>query len=65
MRIAIDQEVQDDLEGLTGKKLTKNGNSVIAEVVEMAKDSQDPESVDISCCPRTDKLASESGEDEP
>jgi len=63
MRILIDDQVKDDLEDLTGKKLTKNGNSVISEVVEMAKESRGPESIEISCCPKTEKLASESEEE--
>ncbi len=63
MRILIDDQVKDDLEDLTGKKLTKNGNSVISEVVEMAKESRGPEPVEISCCPKTEKLASESEEE--
>lgn len=60
----IDDQNKDELEELTGKKLTKNGNSVIAEVVQMAKESQGPEPVEISCCPNTEKLASEP-EEEP
>ena len=59
MRIAIDDQVKDELEELTGKKLTKNGNSMISEVVQMAKEAKGPEPVEISCCPKTEKLASE------
>ena len=62
MRILIDDQNKDDLEDLTGKKLTKNGNSMIAEVVQMAKESR-PEEVEISCCPKTEELASETKEE--
>jgi len=63
MRIMIDDQNKDDLEDLTGRKLTKNGNSVISEVVQMAKESRGPEPVEISCCPNTEKTASEDEED--
>jgi len=63
MRVLIDDQVKDDLEDLTGKKLTKNGNSVISEVVQMAKESREPEAIEISCCDKTEKLASESEEE--
>ena len=59
MRILIDDQVKDELEELTGKKLTKNGNSMISEVVQMAKESREPEPIEISCCEKTEKLASE------
>jgi len=62
MRILIDEQVKDELEELTGKKLTKNGNSMISEVVQMAKESREPEPIEISCCDKTEKLASESEE---
>jgi len=63
MRILIDEQVQTDLEDLTKKKLTKNGNAVIAEVVQMAKESREPESIEISCCDKTESLASEPEEE--
>ena len=62
MRIQIDDQNKDDLEDLTGKKLTKNGNSVISEVVQMAKESR-PEAVEISVCDKTEKMASETEEE--
>jgi len=60
--ILIDDQVKDELEELTGEKLTKNGNSMISKVVQMAKESRGPEPIEISCCPKTEKLASESEE---
>ena len=44
MRITLDAEVIRDLEELTGKNLSKNGNEIIAEVIEMAEASQKPDS---------------------
>ena len=44
MRISIDDENANSLEELTGKKLSKNGNEIIAEVIEMAEAGQKPDS---------------------
>ena len=43
VRISIDAENASSLQELTGKTLTKNGNEIIAEVIEMAEASQKPD----------------------
>jgi len=43
IRISIDEETASSLQELTGKTLTKNGNEIIAEVIEMAEASQKPD----------------------
>jgi len=52
MRITLDAEVIRDLEELTGKNLSKNGNELIVELIEMAEAGQKPNSpcwVESSC----------------
>jgi len=44
MRISIDETNATSLQELTGKTLTKNGNEIIAEVIEMAEAAQKPNS---------------------
>ena len=44
MRISVDDENVSSLEELTGKNLSKNGNEIIAEVIEMAEAAQKPNS---------------------
>jgi len=44
LRITIDENVASSLQELTGKNLTKNGNEIIAEVIEMAESNQKPNS---------------------
>ena len=63
MRISLEDEQISEIEELTGKKLSKNGNELIGEVIEIAKNSEDNGPVEISCCPKTEKLASETEEE--
>ena len=44
IRVSIDDENANSLEELTGKKLSKNGNELIAEVIEMAEANKKPDS---------------------
>jgi len=44
IRISVDDENVNSLEELTGKTLSKNGNELIAEVIEMAESSKKPDS---------------------
>ena len=44
MRITLEPEVIRDLEELTGKNLSKNGNELIAELIQMAETGQKPDS---------------------
>ena len=44
IRISIDEETASSLQELTGRTLTKNGNDIIAEVIEMAESNQKPDS---------------------
>lgn len=39
MRIQIDQKNAEEIESLTGKPLTKNGNELVGQIIEMAKKS--------------------------
>ena len=43
IRISIDEENASSLQALTGKTLTKNGNEIIAEVIEMAEANRNPD----------------------
>ena len=52
MRITLDAKVIIDLEELTGKNLSKNGNELIVELIELAEAGQKPNSpcwVESSC----------------
>lgn len=44
MKVTLEDDVIDSLESLTGKKITRNGNAVIREVVEIAENTQKPDS---------------------
>ena len=44
MRISVDDSNVKSLEELTGKNLSKNGNEIIAEVIELAEANQKPNS---------------------
>ena len=44
MKVTLEDDVIDSLESLTGKKITSNGNAVIREVVEIAENTQKPDS---------------------
>ncbi len=44
MRVLLDEDVVNSLQELTGKNLSKNGNEIIAEVIEMAEAGQKPDS---------------------
>lgn len=43
MKVTLEDDVVDSLESLTGKKITRNGNAVIREVVEIAENTQKPD----------------------
>ena len=45
IRISIDEETASSLQELTGRTLTKNGNDIIAEVIEMAEANRNPDSL--------------------
>ena len=52
MRISLEDDQVKGIEELTGKKLSKNGNELVAEVIEMAEDNKNPDSpcwVESSC----------------
>ena len=44
LRITIDEANASSLQELTGKTLTKTGNEIIAEVIEMAEANKKPDS---------------------
>lgn len=59
MRISIDQKNSEEIESLTGKTLTKNGNELIGQIIEMAKKSDENGSEKcIEVCDFTEKMAS-------
>jgi len=43
LRISVDKKVAQALEEITDKKLSKNGNAIIAEVIEMAERNTVPD----------------------
>ena len=52
MRISLEDEQVRGIEELTKKKLSKNGNELVAEVIEMAEENKNPNSpcwVESSC----------------
>lgn len=52
MRISLEDEQVKGIEELTKKKLSKNGNELVAEVIEMAEENKNPDSpcwVESSC----------------
>ena len=65
MRIQIDQKNAEEIQSLTGKSLTKNGNELVGEVIEMAKKSNEngPEK-SIEVCDFTEKMANNEEETE-
>lgn len=45
MRVSLDDDVVNSLQELTGKNISKNGNEIIAEVIEMVEARQKPDSL--------------------
>jgi len=43
IRVSLDDKNGNSLEELTGQKLSKNGNELIAQVIEMAESSKKPD----------------------
>ncbi len=43
IRVSLDDRNASSLEELTGQKLSKNGNKLIAEVIEMAESNKKPD----------------------
>ena len=65
MRISIDQKNSEEIESLTGKTLTKNGNELIGKIIEMAKKSDnDGSEKSIVVCDFTESLANDEEETE-
>lgn len=65
MRVSIDQKNAQEIESLTGQMLTKNGNELIGQVIEMAKKSDDVGSKKgIEVCDFTNQMANEENETE-
>ena len=65
MRITLDDRQVDGIEELTGKKLSKNGNQLVSEVIEMAKKSDnDGSKKEIEVCDFTNLMANERNETE-
>ena len=65
MRIQIDEKNAEEIESLTGKPLTKNGNELIGQVIEMAKKSDGNVSEkSIQVCDFTEKMANNEEETE-
>ena len=59
MRISLDNAQVDGIEELTGKKLSKNANELVGQVIEMAKKSDNAGPKEIQVCDFTEKMASE------
>lgn len=59
MRISLEDKQVEGIEELTGKKLSKNGNELVSEVIEMAKAGNNELEKEIEVCDFTNKMASE------
>jgi len=65
VRIQIDQKNAEEIQSLTGKPLTKNGNELVGQVIEMAKKSNGNGSKkSIEVCDFTEKMANNEEETE-
>jgi len=59
MRISLENAQIEGIEELTGKKLSKNANELVGQVIEMAKKSDNVGPKEIQVCAFTEKMASE------
>ena len=65
LRISIDQKNAEEIESLTGRTLTKNGNELVGQIIEMAKKSDwNGSKKSIEVCDFTEKMASNEEETE-
>ena len=65
MRISIDQRNAEEIESLTGRTLTKNGNELVGQIIEMAKKSDENGSEkSIEVCDFTKQMANNEEESE-
>lgn len=55
MRISLSPETIESLEDLTGKRITRNGDEIICQIIEMAENSEKSNSVKMTVCDNTEK----------
>ena len=55
MRISLSPETIESLEDLTGKRITRNGDEIIRQVIEMVENSEKSNSVKMTVCDNTKK----------
>jgi len=63
MRISLDNAQIEGIEELTGKKLSKNANELVGQVIEMAKKSDNAGPKEIQVCGFTEKMAEEAAQE--
>jgi len=55
MKVTLSPECIESLEGITGKKITRNADQVIREVAEIAENAEANNSIEMSVCDSTRK----------
>jgi len=55
MKVLLRSDTVDALEGLAGKKISRNGDAVIQEVCEMAINAETNDGIEMSVCNNTKK----------
>jgi len=55
MRVTLTPETVSDLEDVSGKKITRNGDEIIRQVIEMAENSEKSNSIKMTVCDNTKK----------
>jgi len=55
VKVQLSPETVESLEGITGKKITRNGDQIIREVAEMAENTESNNSIEMSVCNNTKK----------
>ena len=55
MRVSLSPETIESLEDLTSKRITRNGDEIIRQVIEMVENSEKSNSIKMTVCDNTKK----------
>jgi len=53
VKVTLSPECIESLEGITGKKITRNADQVIREVAAIAENAESKDSIEMSVCDNT------------
>lgn len=53
VKVQLSPETVESLEGITGKKITRNGDQIIREVAAIAENAETEDSIEMNVCDST------------